>query len=173
MFADIAESTGMGEKMGVKKFAEVLNHFYNDSADIIFKHNGMLKYLGDGVMAIFVDIPGEPSPEERAILSGRDLLGRIKTTGHLVLDQGIIMGVSINTGVAMVGYIGTRERAEFNALGDVVNVVFRMQEYTRPNRIVIGPATIAAIIDKYPTRRIGAVTLRGRESSVQVYEVLP
>jgi len=62
MFADIAESTRMGEKMGVKNFASVLNQFYNDSADIIFKHNGMLKYLGDGVMAIFVDVPGEPVP---------------------------------------------------------------------------------------------------------------
>jgi class 3 adenylate cyclase len=173
MFADIAESTGMGEKMGVKKFGSVLNQFYNDSADIIFKYNGMLKYLGDGVMAIFVDLPDEPAPEVRAILSGREILGRIKTTGHLVLNQRIIMGVSINTGVAMVGYIGTRERAEFNALGDVVNIAFRMQEYARPNRIVIGPATVAAIVDKYPTQRIGAVTLRGREGSVQVYEVLP
>ncbi len=173
MFADIAESTGMGEKMGVQKFASVLNHFYNDSADIIFKHGGMLKYLGDGVMAIFVDVPDEAAPEVRAISSGRELLGRIKTTGHLVVDQRIIMGISINTGVAMVGYIGTRERAEFNALGDVVNVVFRMQEYARPNRIVVGPATVAAIVDKYPTQRIGAVTLRGRERSVQVYEVLP
>ena len=173
MFADIAELIGMGEKMGVKKFGSVLNQFYNDSADIIFKYNGMLKYLGDGVMAIFVDVPGEPAPEVRAILSGRELLGRIKTTGHLVLNQRIIMGVSINTGVAMVGYIGTRERAEFNALGDVVNVVFRMQEYARPNRIVVGPATVAAIVDKYPTQRIGAVTLRGRKSTVQVYEVLP
>lgn len=172
MFADIAESTRMGEKMGVKNFASVLNQFYNDSADIIFKYNGMLKYLGDGVMATFVDIPGEPEPEVRAIIAGRELLGRIKTTGHLVLDQRIIMGVSINTGVAMVGYIGTRERAEFNALGDVVNVVFRMQEYARPNRIVVGPATVAAIVDKYPTQRIGAVTLRGRESLFQVYEVL-
>ncbi len=173
MFADIAELTRMGEKMGVKNFASVLNQFYNDSADIIFKHNGMLKYLGDGVMAIFVDVPGEPVPEVRAILSGRELLGRIKTTGHLVLNQRTIIGVSINTGVAMVGYIGTRERAEFNALGDVVNVVSRMQEYARPNRIVVGPATVAAIIDQYPTQRIGAVTLRGHESSVQVYEVLP
>jgi len=172
MFADIAESTRMGEKMGVKKFASVLNQFYNDSADIIFKYNGMLKYLGDGVMATFVDIPGEPEQEVRAIIAGRELLGRIKTTGHLVLDQRIIMGVSINTGVAMVGYIGTCERAEFNALGDVVNVVFRMQEYARPNRIVVGPATVAAIVDKYPTQRIGAVTLRGRESLFQVYEVL-
>jgi Adenylate cyclase, family 3 (some proteins contain HAMP domain) len=173
MFADIAESTRMGEKMGVKNFASVLNQFYKDSADVIFKHNGMLKYLGDGVMAIFVEAPGEPAPEVRAILSGRELLGRIKTTGHLVLNQRTIIGVSINTGVAMVGYIGTRERAEFNALGDVVNVVSRMQEYARPNRIVVGPATVAAIIDQYPTQRIGAVTLRGRESSVQVYEVLP
>jgi class 3 adenylate cyclase len=73
----------------------------------------------------------------------------------------------------MVGYIGTRERAEFNAIGDVVNVVFRMQEYARPNRIVIGPATVAAVVDKYPTQRIGAVSLRGREGAVQVYEVLP
>ena len=173
MFADLAASIGMGEKMGVQNFASVLSQFYNDSADIIFKYNGMLKYLGDGVLAIFVDVPGEPEPEVRAILSGRQLLGRIKTTGHLVLNQRIIMGVSINTGVAMVGYIGTRERAEFNALGDVVNVVFRMQEYARPNRIVVGPGTVAAIIDKYPTQRIGAVTLRGRESSIQVYEVLP
>jgi class 3 adenylate cyclase/pSer/pThr/pTyr-binding forkhead associated (FHA) protein len=173
MFADIAESTRMGETMGVKNFASVLNQFYNDSAEIIFKHNGMLKYLGDGVMATFVDVPGEPAPEVRAILSGRELLGQIKTTGHLVLNQRTIVGISINTGVAMVGYIGTRERAEFNALGDVVNVVFRMQEYARPNRIVVGPATVAAIIDQYPTQRIGAVTLRGRESSVQVYEVLP
>lgn len=173
MFADIAESIRMGERMGVKKFASILNQFYNDSADIIFKHNGMLKYLGDGVMAIFVDVPGEPEPEVRAIVSGRELLGRIKATGHLVLNQRIIMGVSINTGIAMVGYIGTRERAEFNALGDVVNVVFRMQEYARPNRIVIGPGTVAAIVNKYPTQRIGAVALRGREGSVQVYEVLP
>jgi class 3 adenylate cyclase len=173
MFADIAESLGLGERLGVKNFASVLDRFYNDSADIIFKYNGMLKYLGDGVMAIFVDVPGEPRPEVRAILSGRELLGRVKTTGHLVLNQRIIMGVSINSGVAMVGYIGTRERAEFNALGDVVNVVFRMQEYARPNRIVVGPATVAAIVDKYRTQRIGAVTLRGRESSIQVYEVLP
>jgi adenylate cyclase len=173
MFADIAESTRMGETMGVKKFAFVLNQFYNDCAEVIFKYGGMLKYLGDGVLAIFVDIPGETEPQVRAILSGREILGRIKTTGHLVLNQRIIMGISINTGVAMVGYIGTRERAEFSALGDVVNMVFKMQEYARPNRIVVGPATVAAILDKYPTQRIGAVTLRGRENSFQVYEVLP
>ncbi|MEW6403762.1 MAG: adenylate/guanylate cyclase domain-containing protein [Chloroflexota bacterium] len=173
MFADIADSTGMGEKMGMKNFAWLLNKFYMDSADIIFRYNGMLKYLGDGVMAIFVEAQDEAAPEHRAIKAGRELLARVKTTGHLVLNQRIILGVSINTGVAMVGYVGTRERAEFNALGDVVNVVFKMQEYARPNKIVIGPATVAATVDKYQIQRIGEVTLRGREGHMQVYEVLP
>jgi class 3 adenylate cyclase len=173
MFGDIADSIEMGEKLGVKSFAEILNRFYSDSADIVFRNNGTLKYLGDGVMAIFVDMPGGPPPEVRAILSGRELLSRIKTTGRLVLNRRVVMGISINSGIAMVGYIGTRERAEFNALGDVVNVVFRMQEYARPNRIVVGPATVAAIVGKYRTQRIGEVTLKGRESHMQVYEVLP
>jgi hypothetical protein len=68
MFADIAESTRMGETMGVKKFASILNQFYNDCADIIFKYSGMLKYLGDGVLAIFVDVPGEPEPQVRDLI---------------------------------------------------------------------------------------------------------
>ena len=72
----------------------------------------------------------------------------------------------------MVGYIGSNERMEFNALGDTVNVSFRMQELARPNRLVIGPATMAAIVDKYQTRRIGAVSLKGREKPIQVYEVI-
>ena len=58
--------------------------------------------------------------------------------------------------------------SSFIVIGDVVNVIFRMQEYARPNRIVVGAATV----DKCPTQRIGVVTLRGRENVVQVYEVL-
>ena len=172
MVADIAESTSLGEKMGVERFASVLNQFYNDAADIIFKHHGMLKYLGDGVMAIFVEMPNEESPEVRAVLSGKALLNRIKATGHLVLDQRTIIGVSVNTGVAMVGYIGTRERAEFNALGDVVNVAFRMQKYARPNRIVIGPETNAVVSRMYQTKGIGEVGIQGRASTVTAYEVI-
>lgn len=173
LFADLADSTGMAEKMGVRRFAGILSQLYADSAEIIFKYHGVLRYEGDGVMAIYMDIPDAPTPEERAVLSGRELLGRIKTTGRLEAGQRIVMGVTINTGVAMVGYIGTSEQAEFNALGDVVNAVYRMQPYARPNRIVAGPATIAAIVNKYRTQRIGAVTLRGRENSMQVYEILP
>jgi class 3 adenylate cyclase len=72
----------------------------------------------------------------------------------------------------MVGYVGTKERAEFNVLGDIVNIAYRMQEYARPYKIIVGPATVAAISGKYRFQRVGAVSLRGREQTIQAYEVL-
>lgn len=173
LFADMQDSTGMAEKMGVQRFANILNKFYADSTEIVFKYHGILRYMGDGIMSIYTDIPNALSPEERAVLTGRELLSRIVATGHLDASQRIVMGVAINTGIAMVGYVGTSERAEFNALGDVVNVAFRMQKYARPNRVVTGPATAAAIMGKFRTQRIGEVSLRGRKTPAQVYEVLP
>jgi class 3 adenylate cyclase len=61
---------------------------------------------------------------------------------------------------------------EYAVLGDTVNVAYRLQELARPNRVVLGPDTVGVIANRYLTRPIGEVTVRGREKSMQVYEVL-
>jgi adenylate cyclase len=172
LFSDIADSTGLAEKLGTKRFAELLNKFYQDAADIVFKYGGTIRYLGDGVMAVFVEHEGRATPEVDAVTAGVELIFRGKTTGHLDTENRVIMGVSINTGKAMMGYVGNQERAEFTVLGDTVNVAYRMQEYARPYRVVVGPATMAAIVGMFQTQRIGEISLRGREKPIQTYEVL-
>ena len=172
MFSDIANSTGLAEHLGTAHFGTILNSFYHEATQIIFEHNGMVKYLGDGILAIFTEQAGGMPTEEKAVVVGKKLLGIVNRTGSLDPEQRIIIGVAINTGQAMVGYIGTKERAEFNVLGDTVNIAYRMQDYARPYKIIVGPATVAAISGKYRFRRVGAVSLRGREQTVQAYEVL-
>jgi adenylate cyclase len=172
LFADIADSTSLAESMGMQSFANILNRFYEDATNMTFANGGMVKYMGDGVMAVFVQTAAAPDHEERAVRTGISLLTKSKTTGHLDPSHRIVMGVSINTGTAMVGYVGTHERAEFTVLGDTVNVAYRMQDFARPYRLVIGPATIAAVIGKYQTQRLGNVLVRGRERPIQLYEVL-
>jgi len=172
LFADIADSTRMAEALGAKRFANILNNFYQEASEIVFRHRGLIKYLGDGVLGIFTERDGETSSENKAVQAGRELIHQINRTGSLDTNRRLVFGVSINTGNAMVGYIGTKDRVEFNALGDVVNVAYRMQEYARPYKIITGPATIAAIADKCRFNRIGALNLRGRENTIQVYEVL-
>ena len=173
LFSDIANSTGMAEQLGTKHFASILNNFYQESSDIIFRYHGMIKYLGDGILGIFPEHENSAPPEERAVKAARELILGVNRTGSLDPTQRIVIGVSINTGPAMVGYVGTKERAEFTALGDVVNVAYRMQDYARPYKIIVGPATVAAVTTNYTFRRVGAVALKGREGTVQAYEVLP
>jgi class 3 adenylate cyclase len=173
LFSDIVDSTGIAERVGARAFASILSTYYQTVTELIFKHGGIVRYLGDGVMAVFMRTPEHPDAEEHAVLAGREMIGRLNTTGALNLNQRYVIGISINTGPVMIGYVGTADRAELTVLGDTVNVAYRIQEYARPYKIVVGPATVAAIVDKFNTQRIGAVTLRGREKPIQVYEVLP
>lgn len=173
LFADIENSTRIAETLGPKHFANILNNFYQEASEIVFHYRGMIKYLGDGILGIFIERNGEMSSEKKAVQAGRELIQNLNRTGSLDTNRRLVFGVSINTGKAMVGYVGTKDRVEFNALGDVVNVAYRMQEYARPYKIIIGPATVAAIADSCRFNRVGAFALRGREGTIQVYEILP
>jgi len=106
------------------------------------------------------------------VKAGIELVNHMSKLSTPSNENHFIMGVAINTGKAVIGYVGTEERAEFAALGDTVNVAFRLQSFARPYRVVVGPATMAAIVGKYETRRVGETSLRGRSKPVQVYEIL-
>ncbi len=173
LFSDMADSTALAEKIGAREFGRILSNYYQVTTQIIFKYGGIVRYLGDGVMAVFVETPTAANHEERAVQAGLDIVTQMEMISQKEdEDRQYVIGVAINTGLAVIGYVGTEERAEFAALGDPVNVAYRMQSFSRPYRVVIGPATMAAIVGKFDTRRIGETALRGRSKPVQVYEVL-
>ena len=83
-----------------------------------------------------------------------------------------MVGIAVNTGSAMVGYIGVGARAEFNVVGDTVNIASRMQGYARPNRLLIGPTTMKLLEGKFAIKSIGMLDLRGRSEPVEIFEAL-
>ena len=170
MFSDIADSTSLAEQLGTSKFAAFLSAYYETATSIIFRHNGIVKYLGDGILAVFPE-GNIQNHEKEAVLAARELVARVKQTGFLEDGRKVVIGVAINTGNVMLGYVGTKERAEFNVLGDVVNVAFHLQGYARPNKILVSSATIAAISNDFRFERVGSVSLKGRAQGVQAFEV--
>jgi len=172
MFSDIADSTGMAETLGTAQFASILGAYYENATEIIFRHNGIVKYLGDGILAIFPERTTQ-NAEKEAVLAARELTAQFEQTGSLEDGRRTVIGVTINTGNVMLEYVGTKERAEFNVLGDVVNVAFRLQKYARPNKIIVSSSTIAAVSSEFDFQRVGAVSLKGRTQDVQAYEVFP
>ncbi len=89
-------------------------------------------------------VEDKKAPEDRAVMVAREITEFVKRAEQPEPDRPWVVGVAINTGQAIVGYLGTRERAEFNVLGDLIKMAYRMQEYAVPNRICVGASTAGA-----------------------------
>src|SRR5208282_5220566 len=105
MFADIRGFTSMAEKMTPEETVEILNEFFNAMSDRIFAHEGTLdKFLGDGLMCLF----GAP------LSKGTDAVNAVRTAVEMQqtlqllnkdFEKPLHMGIGINTGRAVVGYM--------------------------------------------------------------------
>lgn len=175
MFADIAGSTTLAERVGAKRFGEILNRYYWDVTGTVFANGGTVKYAGDGIMAVFGmtrELKENTDRDEdliQAVQSAMSILNHIEATDY---GEEIKIGVGVNTGNAMVGYVGTQERIEVTAIGDVTNVAFRLQMMARPNRLLLGPETAIGVAGIIPLKDLGLQELRGRSGPLRIYEVV-
>jgi adenylate cyclase len=172
LFADIRDSTALAERVGPRRFSEILGRYYQSMTDSVFAEGGMMdKYMGDGLMAVF----GVPRPlEDAGERAVRAALAMLNQMDAISKDQAevIEIGIGINTGPAMAGYLGTEERIEFTVLGDTVNVAQRLEGFARPNRVFIGPDTYLSVAGKFNTRPVGNIEVKGRTQPVDTHEVL-
>ena len=168
---DIMESTRLAERLGSRRFSRVLSNYYKELTTIIFDHGGMLnKYVGDGMQAIF-GMPHQPSnPEERAVTAALDILKRLETI-NADLGEILRLGIGVNTGPAIAGYLGSTDYVEFTVIGYPVNIAWGLEAIARPNRIFIGHPTYQAVMGKFIINPLGTVEIR--KEPVQAYEVLP
>ena len=172
LFSDIADSTGLAERLGPSRFGDILSRYYQEMSDIIFEFGGMVdKYLGDGIMAVFGMTGKQSRHEERAVQAGLRILENVECINKDI-SENLQIGVGVNTGTVMAGYVGTKQRVELTILGDTVNVAFGLQSSARPNRLFIGPATRAGIVGQFESQRVGSITVKGRVRSIQAHEVL-
>jgi adenylate cyclase len=172
LFADIRDSTGLAERLSTRRFSATLMRYYQTMTDVIFEHGGLInKFLGDGLLAVFGMEPTQAEPEARAVRAG---LGMLKHLTHINTDlpEPITVGIGINTGLAMAGYLDMAERIEFTILGDAVNVAAGLESLARPNRVFIGPATYQAVVGQFPIRELGPIEIKKRAHRLNTYEVI-
>jgi adenylate cyclase len=171
LVADIRNSTGMADRLGAKRFGEVLSRYFREMTAVIFEFGGIMnRYLGDGLMAVFgmTSIQGEA--EERTINAALKMTERLAVINR-DLGEKIEIGIGINSGTVVAGYLGTDERVEFTALGDPVNVAWYLETMARPDRILIGSNTYKIVAGKFQIVPLGDVELKGRTRPIGVYEV--
>jgi adenylate cyclase len=139
LFADIRGSTGLAERSSPGAFTKLVQRFYVGAARAIDDNGGIVdKFLGDGVMALFIPLISGEAHAQRGIAAAMAVL-RASATDEL-LDAGARVGVGLHTGEAFVGTVGTGDRLDFSALGDTVNVAARLGSVAGPGELVASAA---------------------------------
>lgn len=129
-----------------------------------------MQFAGDAMMVRW----NAPRPQaDHAYLAARAALGLQRATAHFADDPAHPrFRVGLNTGLALVGNIGTEEPKDFSALGDTTNLAARLQSFATPGSIVIGPRTHELIKEIASVRDLGPHELKGQPAPVHLYELL-
>ena len=175
--ADIRGYSAMSKRVRAEDMVEVLNHFFMVMGTAVLRHKGVVdKYLGDGLLAIFGAPVASPNPALDAVLAAMDMIEGLKTVSAFAEDRHgmpLKIGISINTGEAIVGNIGFEKKMDYTVIGDVVNDTFRLQDLTRErhNSILISETTYLEVKSIIETRSLGTRALGSKENEMAVYEV--
>ena len=174
LFADIVGFTSMSEKMSPAAVSLLLNDYLSRMTDVIFRHEGTLdKFIGDAIMAVFGAPLDMPDHAERAIRSGLEMQERL-TEFNAEHKQGphLRIRIGINSGKAVAGEIGSINKKEYTVLGDTVNIASRLESsVAKPGMVVVGSLTYELSQGLFEAKSLGAFTLKGKEKTVDVYEV--
>ncbi len=140
VFADVRGSTGLAERISASTFRGLLQAYYRSAAEAIDANGGIIdKFLGDGVMALFIPVITGENHAGRAIDAGRAILGAVERDG--LADRGLMVGAGVHTGEAFVGVVGSNEKIDFTALGDTVNIAARLGGLAGPGELLVSRTT--------------------------------
>jgi class 3 adenylate cyclase len=152
LFADIRGFTTKTLTNPPEQLLADLGAFLDRAVDVIHSHGGMVdKFIGDCVMALWGYAP-HPDDAARAVAAAEAL---VRTTqGLTVGGEHLRIGVGVESGLAMLGVVGTGGKRQFTALGAPVNLAARLQEETKRIGvpIAIGPDLAARVPDEVRTR---------------------
>ena len=141
LFCDVGGSSAAAEKLDPEEWAEIMNGGFEYLITPVCRYEGTLaRLMGDAILAFFgAPIAHEDDPH-RAVLAGLDIVEGIRSYQEEVkskwgLDFGVRVG--INTGLVVVGEVGSDLRVEYTALGDAINLAARMEQTAQVGTVQI------------------------------------
>ncbi len=138
MYSDLAASLELSQAMDGQDYIQLLNTYFDCTAGAVLDHGGeVLKFVGDGVLAIF-PIDGDlRTPETMcaaALSASRDAFARAdrENQARREADAPLIeFGIGLHVGQVLYGNVGAKSRLDFTATGPAVGLVSRCESLTR------------------------------------------
>src|SRR5215208_6414473 len=173
LFADVVDSTGLGERLDPEQVAEIMNGAFAFLNASVKKYDGTIaRLLGDAILAFFGAPVAHEDDAERAVLAGLDIQAAAREYAEEVrrtYGVDFQVRVGINTGLAAVG---DEIRTEYTAMGDTTNVAARLQSAAEPGSVLISADTYHLVKQLFELKSRGGAMVKGKSAPIVTYEVL-
>ena len=174
LFSDVRGFTTLSERMTPQQNFDFVNEYLKLVSPIIQRHDGFIvKFLGDGMMAIF------PYGTDSAVLAGIEQQQAVQQFNAEMEKLGkppIQAGIGVHTGHMMVGIVGEELRMQGDAFSDTVNLTARVEGLNKyfGTSMIITTETLLRLQTPIPyqMRFLGNVEVKGRSQPIGLYEII-
>ncbi|WP_263832459.1 CHASE2 domain-containing protein [Sulfurospirillum oryzae] len=190
-FSDVRNFTAISEAAGdAKKLIHLMNAYMDPMSQIIIRSGGTVdKFIGDAIMAYWNAPISIEDHADKAVTAALQQLHHLKTLNAALKDNPefdkvtamaeekgipiIDIGIGINTGVAIVGEMGTSSRSDYTVIGDPINLGSRLESLCKyyNSHLTISNFTKAQLKGDYIFRFLDLVTVKGKSEPVEVWQI--
>ena len=181
LFSDLAGFTDLSERMDPQDLIAKLNEYLTDMTRLVLDEEGTLdKYIGDAIMAFWNAPTDMEDHATRALRCAVVMQRRMRRlNGEWLakdpLAQPMSVRIGINTGEVVVGNVGGKDKFDYSAIGDAVNLAARLEpaNKTYGTLIMASEHTLAAAdAGAFRYRELDRLAVKGKAKPVTVYEIL-
>ncbi len=170
--ADVRGFTRLNERMASRDVVNLLNTYLEIMVKEIWDEEGTVTgFWGDALMAIFNAPLAQEDHTLRAVRAAWKMrMAVLEYQRSQPQDSLISFGFGVNTGEAMVGNIGSRDRIQnYTAIGDAVNVASRLQQEAKENNILLNHATFTRVRQHVRVTKLPPLQVKNKTELLDVW----
>lgn len=176
LMSDIVNFTTYAAETELQEVTQTLNDYFTLMTDIVIRHHGHVdKYVGDGLMAIFQDVPGVGHHANRAVYAALEMLARLRDFNKeraVHQQRPLQIRVGVHSGPAIIGNIGCYGKMDYTAIGTAVILASRLEQYATADSVYISDTTYQLLGGYFHAVPVPAFVPKGFAETQRVWQVL-
>ena len=161
----------MSEKMEPEDVVFLLNNYFQEMIDIVFKNNGTLdKIIGDELMVLY-GVPIKSDNDcQKAVNTAIEMFTQLEEFNSKNEKNNLPrldIGVGINYGEVVSGNIGSTRQMNYTVIGDSVNLAARLCSHAEKKQIVISDSTYQLLTQKGRFIRKKPINVKGKKNKIE------
>jgi adenylate cyclase len=190
-FSDVRNFTNISEAIGdPKKLIRFMNTYMDPMTEIIIKTEGTVdKFIGDAIMAYWNAPTDVLNHADKAVTASLEQLHALRELNKTLREDPefisvvamsdakgvpiVDIGIGLNSGVAIVGEMGSSGRSDYTVIGDPINLGSRLESLCKyyNSKLNISNFTKELLMGNYIYRFLDLVTVKGKSEPIEIWQI--